>query len=117
MASVTSGPPSEGAENSILAPDLIVAPAATETNPSMKSKERDLRAHEYLSQDKFNRSLTLPATAAHDELTVTYAVGGVDSPDAPTLLFIGGMMGGRLMAAMADYIATKYSLRVIVSDR
>lgn len=75
------------------------------------------RAKAFLAQEKFNRRFTLPATSTHDELTVTYAVGGVDSDTAPTMLFIGGMFGGRFLASMADHVAQSLGMRFVVTDR
>ncbi|KAM0276809.1 hypothetical protein ACHAQH_006344 [Verticillium albo-atrum] len=72
---------------------------------------------EYLSRPRFHQSLTLPATDDHGELKVTYAVGGSQDPSAPTLLFIGGMFGGRYMAVIGDYICRKMGVRIISPDR
>lgn len=75
------------------------------------------RAGEYIMQDKFNREFKIPATAAHGELTVSYAVGGLDRPDVPTVLFIGGMLGGRFLASVFDHVASKHEVRVVALDR
>lgn len=110
-------------EGGVVAPDLITreAPeafAATQTTASIPTPEElEFRANEYISQEKFSRSLTLPATESHEELTVTYAVGGLDSVDAPTVLFIGGMFGGRYLASIADHVCTKLGIRIVVTDR
>ncbi|KAK9334952.1 hypothetical protein LIPSTDRAFT_3225 [Lipomyces starkeyi NRRL Y-11557] len=74
-------------------------------------------ATEYIAREKFNRRFTLPATDAHDELTMTYAVRGVDSDTAPTVLFIGGMFGGRLLASMTDHVGQSLGMRIVVIDR
>lgn len=111
-------PATEVARGGVLAPDLIAAASTpTQTTVFMKPGELESRASEYIMQEKFNRSFTLPATEAHGELSVTYAVGGLDSADAPTMLFIGGMLGGRYMASIADYIGTKRGMRIVVTDR
>ncbi len=109
-------------EGGVVAPDLITAvpmPAAASGQPTSSPKPAELesRASEYIAQEKFNRSFTLPATEAHGELSVTYAVGGLDCADAPTVLFIGGMMGGRYLASIADYVGTELGIRIIVTDR
>ncbi|RYP14241.1 hypothetical protein DL765_006521 [Monosporascus sp. GIB2] len=93
--------------------ELAPAPATT---PTPQQQELKSRAREFIAQEKFNRRFTLPATDAHDELTVTYAVGGVDSDTAPTVLFIGGMFGGRFLASMADYLGQSLGMRFVVTD-
>jgi hypothetical protein len=110
-------------EGGVVAPNLITlgaheAPTATQTTAFIPTPEElESRANEYISQEKFSRSLTLPATESHGELTVTYAVGGLDSVDAPTVLFIGGMFGGRYLASIADHVCTKLGMRIVVADR
>ncbi|KAJ9602254.1 hypothetical protein H2200_013374 [Cladophialophora chaetospira] len=118
MATVSPMPATEVANGGVAAPDLVTA-ASKSTEPKLSPKSRELqsRANEYITQEKFNRRFTLPATEAHGELTVTYAVAGLDSADAPTMLFITGMMGGRYLASLADHVATKRGMRVIVADR
>ncbi|KAL2398848.1 hypothetical protein ABEF93_005649 [Exophiala dermatitidis] len=118
MATVSSMPDAEVPRGGYVAPDLVATSSTPSQTPApLDSSELESRANEYLSQEKFNRSFTLPATDAHGELAVTYAVGGVDSADAPTMLFIGGMLGGRYLASIADYVATKYGMRIVVTDR
>ncbi|KAK9428313.1 hypothetical protein V1505DRAFT_401971 [Lipomyces doorenjongii] len=62
---------------------LAPAPATSVPSPAPAPAPQQ---QELESRKKFNRRFTLPATDAHDELTVTYAVGGVDSDTAPTVL-------------------------------
>ena len=108
----------DGATAGIVAPDLIVTNSTpTQTTASVKPEESESRAKQYITQEKFNRSFTLPATEAHGELSVTYAVGGLDSADAPTMLFIGGLFGGRFLASHVDYIFKKHKMKVVVTDR
>ncbi|KAK9486643.1 hypothetical protein V1527DRAFT_451042 [Lipomyces starkeyi] len=96
---------------------LAPAPATSSTTPTPQQQELKSRAREFIAREKFNRRFTLPATDAHDELTVTYAVGGVDSDTAPTVLFIGGMFGGRFLASMADHVGQSLGMRIVVTDR
>ena len=118
MATVSPMPVTEVARGGIVAPDFIAAASTpTQTTVSMTPGELESRASEYITQEKFNRSFTLPATEAHGELSVTYAVGGLDSVDAPTMLFIGGLLGGRYLGSNADYIVTKLGMRIVVTDR
>lgn len=99
----------------VTVPDGV--PAPTTPPPAPQQHELETRAQEFVAQERFNRRFTLPATDAHDELTVTYAVGGVDSDTAPTLLFIGGLYGGRRLATVFDYVAQSLGMRVVVVDR
>lgn len=84
-------------------------------------------AHEqaisYISNPRFSRELTLPATADSPALTVSYADVGfspetpADSRSTPTVLFIPGMFGSRYIGAILDPIARKFGVRVLVVDR
>ncbi|KAK9350918.1 hypothetical protein V1523DRAFT_354540 [Lipomyces doorenjongii] len=102
------------------APDLVAAagpapmPAASTTS---QQEELDSRASEFITQEQFTRRFTLPTTDSHGELVVTYAVGGLDSETAPTVLFIGGMFGGRYLASMAEHVGKNLGMRIIVPDR
>ncbi|KZF22466.1 hypothetical protein L228DRAFT_248161 [Xylona heveae TC161] len=95
-------------------PAAVPGPAAP---PGVSPEQLRTRARDYIAREKFNRRFTLPATDSHDELTVTYAVAGKDRDSAPTILFIGGLYGGRFLATMADYISEKRGLRFVVADR
>ena len=102
----------EVASGDVAAPDLITATSTyMQSTVSMKPGEHQSRATKYNTQEKFNRSFTLPATEAHGELSVKYAVGGLDSADAPTMPFIRGMMGGRYLTSNAGYVGTKHGMR------
>ena len=118
MATLSPTATTEVSSGGVIAPDLIGASyPPTPTTTSLNAKQLEVRASEFVKQEKFNRSFRLPATEAHGELNVTYAVGGLDSADAPTMLFIGGMMGGRYLASVADYVGMKRGTRIIVIDR
>lgn len=118
MATISPMLATEVARGGVVAPDQIATASTLKTTVSMKPGQLESScANEYITQEKFNRSFTLPATEAHGELSVTYAVGGLDSADAPTMLFIGGMLGGRYIASNADYIGTKRGMRIVVIDR
>ncbi|MBE3046970.1 hypothetical protein IMZ48_31470 [Candidatus Bathyarchaeota archaeon] len=100
------------------APDLP-APSQATTSPSAPIEEPRPGSNvgEYVSRPRFHQRLTLPATDGHGELAVTYAVGGSQDPSAPTLLFIGGMFGGRYVAVLWDYICREMGVRVVSADR
>lgn len=98
-------------------PDLVADAATTHQAPTLQQSELKSRAREFVAREKFNRRFTLPSTNAHDELTVTYAVGGVDSDTAPTVLFIGGLYGGRRLATLMDHLGQSLGMRIVVVDR
>lgn len=77
----------------------------------------DAQALEFASSKRFHQSLKLPATPLHDELTVTYAVAGVDDEKAPMILFCGGMFCGRWIVAFFDFLARKAGVRICCIDR
>lgn len=101
-----------------LAPDALVPPTTTttDTSPAPQLSQRSAAA-EYVNSARFHRRLTLPATDAHGELTVTYAIAGAQSTSAKTAFFIGGMMGGRFLATLVDFLGEKLGLRIVVVDR
>ncbi|KAF7554440.1 hypothetical protein G7Z17_g2907 [Cylindrodendrum hubeiense] len=80
-------------------------------------------AAQYISDARFHRIFTLPATADHDALTVSFAdVGRAPEPSAaapnpPTILFIPGMFSSRYLAIAMHAIAQKLGVRVLVVDR
>lgn len=96
----------------------VAAPVPTPaTDPQFTPEELQARSRAYIAREKFNRRFILPANDSHGELTVTYAVAGKDCDSAPTILFIGGLYGGRYLATLADYISEKEGLRFVVADR
>lgn len=72
---------------------------------------------------ELHQSFSLPATSTHPTLRITYSTVGFNVDDtalssaAPTLLFIGGMFGGRYMAQYLHHLALRIGVRVIVIDR
>jgi hypothetical protein len=72
---------------------------------------------------ELHQSFSLPATSTHPTLRITYSTVGFDvdnnasSSVAPTLLFIGGMFGGRYMASYLRHLASLIGVRVIFVDR
>ena len=96
----------------------VAAPEPTPAaDPEYTTEQLQARSRDFIASEKFNRRFTLPATDDHGELTVTYAVAGKDSESAPTILFIGGLYGGRYLATMADYLSEKKGVRFVVADR
>ncbi|KAE8356357.1 Alpha/Beta hydrolase protein [Aspergillus coremiiformis] len=75
----------------------------------------------YISNNRFHRGFTLPATADHETLTVTYAdVGSTPeppNPNPPTILFMPGMFASRYLSVLMHTIAEKLGVRVLIVDR
>lgn len=101
----------------VAVPDQPAALPEPTAEPEFTREQLRARARDFIAQEKFNRRFTLPANDSHDELTVTYAVAGKDCDSAPTILFIGGLYGGRYLATTADYISEKHGVRFVVADR
>ncbi|KAF3391221.1 hypothetical protein F1880_007796 [Penicillium rolfsii] len=96
----------------------VAAPGPTPAaDPDFTEDQLQARSRDFIAREKFNRRFTLPATDDHGELIVTYAVAGKDVDSAPTILFIGGLYGGRYLATMADYLCEKKGVRFVVADR
>lgn len=74
-------------------------------------------ALEYSAAARMHKSLTIPATADHGPLRVTYAVAGVERDDAPTILLVPGMFGGRWWALHPHHLASSMGVRVVSVDR
>ena len=75
------------------------------------------RALSYISHERFHQRFTLPATAEHAALTVSYAdVGRGPGPDAdpPTVLLMPGMFASRYLATFMHAVAEKCGVRVLV---
>lgn len=97
--------------------------AATAT-PTPNVESLRAQAVEYLSNDRFHRRFTLPATSEHEALTVSYSdVGRApgqasdDDADLPTILFMPGMFASRYLGISFHPIAKKLNVRVLVVDR
>lgn len=76
----------------------------------------------YLSNERFHRRFTLPATDQHDDLIVSYAdVGrapGNDPRTTPTILFIPGMFASKYLGIYPMHaIGEKLGVRVLIVDR
>lgn len=74
-------------------------------------------AIEYACSLRMHQFFTLPPTDTHGPLRVTYAVAGLQNDDAPTILCIAGMFGGRWIALLQHHLATKVGVRLICVDR
>lgn len=80
-------------------------------------------AHLYISQSRFHQRFTLPATADHESLTISYADVGQatnqNSPDphTPTILFIPGMFASRYFGIYLHAIGEKLGVRILIVDR
>ncbi|KAJ4397542.1 hypothetical protein N0V93_001773 [Gnomoniopsis smithogilvyi] len=82
-------------------------------------------ALDFVKDDRMHRELTLPATATHKALNVSYAdVGRLPGDsragsvvDHPTILLIPGMFASRFLALTLHAIAEKLGVRVLIVDR
>lgn len=80
------------------------------------------RAVAYLASERFHQRFTLPATADHDALVVSYADAGRDAGDdpksVPTMLYMPGMFSSRLFGVFPLHaLGQKLGVRVLVIDR
>ncbi|PVH84234.1 hypothetical protein DL98DRAFT_512624 [Cadophora sp. DSE1049] len=83
--------------------------------PSLNAEEQ---ANTLISQRKFHRLFTVPATSTHEALKVSYGFAGPDiEEDAPTVLYCGGMFGTRYLGVTQDWIATQKGVRILMIDR
>ncbi|KAJ2997963.1 hypothetical protein NUW58_g471 [Xylaria curta] len=74
-------------------------------------------ASEYLDDERFHRSFTLPPSAARTtEFKVTYADFGHQNADR-VLLVCGPLVGTRFLLPTKDKLAQKYGVRIISPDR
>ncbi|ATZ47096.1 hypothetical protein BCIN_02g04180 [Botrytis cinerea B05.10] len=76
-----------------------------------------IEARELLAPIKFHQIFKLPATEKHAELKVSYAVAGPSDENAPTILFVVGMLGIRWLAFSFDHVAMEEGVRMIFIDR
>lgn len=66
---------------------------------------------------RFHRSLTFDSATVQKTLRVTYATAGCQDPDTPTILFAGGLYGGRWNALWIDHLCQQKKVRVVIVDR
>ncbi|KAI0480688.1 Alpha/Beta hydrolase protein [Xylariaceae sp. FL0804] len=106
--------------------------------PDDSSNPARREAAAILARDCFHRRFTLPATADHEALTVSYADAGrapadpaaaaaagapgslsssSSQPQPPTVVFIPGMFASRYFALLVHPVAEKLGVRVLVIDR
>ncbi|THV50740.1 hypothetical protein BGAL_0138g00200 [Botrytis galanthina] len=76
-----------------------------------------IEARELLAPIKFHQIFKLPATEKHAELKVSYAIAGPSDENAPTILFVVGMLGIRWLAFSFDHVAMEEGVRMIFIDR
>ncbi|KAK0107572.1 hypothetical protein ONS96_003378 [Cadophora gregata f. sp. sojae] len=84
-------------------------------DPTLSAEEQ---ANTLISQRKFHRLFTLPATNNHETLKVSYGFAGPEiEADAPTILYCGGMFATRYLGVTQDWIATQKGVRILMIDR
>ncbi|BDD57485.1 hypothetical protein MAP00_002844 [Monascus purpureus] len=99
-------------------PANSILPSAMPSDPN-SPRSKALRL---ISNSRFHRTFTLPATPDHDELTITYADAGhdpehPDDRDSTTILFMPGMFSSRYHGIPVHVVAEKLDVRVLVIDR
>lgn len=72
---------------------------------------------EFVAAIRFHRKLSFFSETAQKQLRVTYATVGSQVKDAPTILFAGGIYGGRYNGLWIDYLCATKGVRVILIDR
>lgn len=93
--------------------------------PSTTGHSESHPALDLIHDDRMHRELTLPASATHDALNVSYADIGQSPKDLsdgavaeqPTILLIPGMFGSRFLALRLHAIAEKLGVRFLIVDR
>jgi hypothetical protein len=82
------------------------------------------QALQYIANDRFHQHFTLPATADHGALTVSYADVGHAGPEAPglhpqppTIIFLPGMFASRYLGIPLHEVAKNLGVRMLVVDR
>ncbi|KAL2419959.1 hypothetical protein ABEF95_009476 [Exophiala dermatitidis] len=71
----------------------------------------------FASLIRFHRRISFYSDSVQSTINVTYGVAGVMDRNVPTLLFAGGMYGGRWNAPWVDYLCRQKGVRVIFIDR
>lgn len=97
--------------------------------PSRVETPRERAPAGLVGSDRMHRELTIPATATHEALTVSYADvgrppagppapgGGPGTDDGPTVLFVPGMFASRYIGVYLHAVAEELGVRVLVVDR
>lgn len=98
----------------MIAPEKTIPPFR---DSAMALTPAQIEARELLAPSKFHQIFTLPATAKHAELKVSYAIAGPSDEHAPTILFVQGMLAIRWLAFFFDHVATQGGVRIIFIDR
>lgn len=83
----------------------------------MRLTSSQIEARERLAPIKFHQIFTVPATANHSKLKVSYAIAGPLDENAPTILFVAGMLAVRWLAVFFDHVAMKEGVRILLIDR
>jgi pimeloyl-ACP methyl ester carboxylesterase len=71
----------------------------------------------FVAAKRFHQSISFHSATVQETITVTFAVAGGQEPGTPTVLFAGGLYGGRYNALWIDHLCQQKRVRVIVPDR
>ncbi|RAL66229.1 hypothetical protein DID88_005901 [Monilinia fructigena] len=83
----------------------------------MRLTSSQIEARDRLAPIKFHQIFTVPATANHSELKVSYAIAGPFDENAQTILFVAGMLAVRWLAVFFDHVAMEEGVRILLIDR
>lgn len=72
---------------------------------------------EFASSIRFHQRFSFVCKTTQSRLHVTYSISGATTEDAPVMLVVPGMFGGRYIGLWIDYLAAKEGVKVIVVDR
>ncbi|KAF7712321.1 Alpha/beta hydrolase fold-1 domain-containing protein [Penicillium ucsense] len=71
----------------------------------------------FVAAKRFHQSLCFPSATVQKTIRVTFAIAGCQEPGTPTVLFAGGLYGGRWNALWIDHLCQQKRVRVVIPDR
>ncbi|KAI9647311.1 hypothetical protein NHQ30_003696 [Ciborinia camelliae] len=113
-AQITNNPENDGCVN---ARHFSLSHSVRCTICIMPLTPSQIEARELLAPIKFHQIFKVPATAKHAELKVSYAIAGPSDENAPTILFVSGMLAVRWLAFFFNHVAMEEGVRILLIDR
>lgn len=89
-------------------------------NPSHRMSDNATAAEDvcsFAAASRFHHSLKFDSKTTQKPLRVTYATVGCQDSDSPTILFAGGLYGGRWNGLWIDHLCQQKKVRVVIIDR
>ncbi|CEJ57903.1 hypothetical protein PMG11_06580 [Penicillium brasilianum] len=71
----------------------------------------------FVGAKRFHNSLCFHSETVQKSIRVTFATAGCQEPGTPTILFAGGLYGGRWNALWIDHLCQQKRVRVVIPDR